>query len=130
MPQAVCFFADGVCPPCNRRYHTIFNVIVSMCPVFRSANCKNRITLFLILSFPCVRSKSTTDKSRRQKNHAPWKHCLIKIAWQLNIVFACASYDIDVHARVWRQLISARPRSDEYTTGICLETAKNTKAFE
>ena len=27
-------------------------------------------------------------------------------------------------------LISARPRSGEYTIGICFETAKNTKAFE
>ena len=30
-----------------------------------TANCKTRITLSLMLSFPCVRSKSKTDKSRR-----------------------------------------------------------------
>ena len=32
---------------------------------------------------------------------------------------------------VWRcMFISARPRSAEYTIGICFETVKNTKAFE
>ena len=42
-------------------------------------------------------------------------------------------FNIHVDTKLWLWklvLFSARPRSAEYTIGICFETAKNTKAFE
>ena len=60
------------------------------------------------------------DENWHRQN--PWQFSCFRIASKC--VYPCKKFLKFSH------FILARPRSAEYTTGICFETAKNTKAFE
>ena len=58
----------------------------------------------------------------------PWYEFTAKLTVHQNMGYLC--YPIVYLLIILLILFSARPRSAEYTIGICFETAKNTKAFE
>ena len=50
--------------------------------------------------------------------------------WMGNRQVGTAKKGLCEYSGMFKQIISARQRSAEYTIGICFETAKNTKAFK
>ena len=65
---------------------------------------------------------------RRQRTSM--RVCIRSISIVINRTSTVINHRVVVIHRALARFISARPRSALYTIGICLETAKNTKAFE
>ena len=50
--------------------------------------------------------------------------------WCFRGIYKGGLWEDDLHVSAHDSFFSARPRSAEYTIGICVETARKTKAFE